>query len=52
MKHLHLKNLVFIFLITFISINCSGHCDDEDLRRDQKQSVVVKHTDTLNVIKD
>jgi hypothetical protein len=52
MKHLNLKNLAFILLITFISINCSGHCDDEDLTRDQKQTVVVKHTDTLDVIKD
>lgn len=52
MKHLNLKNLTFIVLITYISINCSGHCDDEDLRRDKKQTVVIKQTDSLKVIND
>ncbi|WP_264537311.1 hypothetical protein [Flavobacterium sp. N1736] len=52
MKHLNLKTLAFILLITFISIKCSDHCDDEDLRRDQKQTLVVQQTDTLQVIND
>ena len=55
MKHLNLKLIFFIFAILFVSINCSGYCDDEDLRRDQnenknkKEAAVIKHQDSLNM---
>lgn len=51
MKHLNLKLIFFIISVWFVSINCSGHCDDEDLRRDQnkKEAAVIKHQDSLNL---
>ena len=53
MKHLNLILIFFIIAISFTSINCSGYCDDEDLRRDQnenkKEAAVIKHQDSLNM---
>ena len=51
MKHLNLKLIFFILVSCIIGISCSGHCDDEDLTRKEKEAnmAALKPTDSLEV---
>ncbi|MDW8850463.1 hypothetical protein SD960_10200 [Flavobacterium sp. MMLR14_040] len=51
MKHLNLKLIFFILVICVAGISCSGHCDDEDLVRREKEAnmAAIKQTDSLEV---
>lgn len=51
MKYLNLKLIFLILISCIVGISCSGHCDDEDLTRKEKEAnmAAVKHTDSLKV---
>lgn len=51
MKHLNLKLIFLIFISCTIGISCSGHCDDEDLTRKEKENNIaaIHPTDSLKV---
>jgi hypothetical protein len=38
--------ILFLFLLSFLSINC-GNCDDENYRTENKENLNIKKTDSL-----
>lgn len=49
MKHLNSKIVLFVIIVAILSIKCSDHCDDEDLRRDKELTIVTKHKDSIEI---
>lgn len=48
MKKLNLKVIFILFLLAFLNINCSPHCDDEDYTREQNEAV-IHYKDSLAI---
>lgn len=51
MKKTYLTIILIIAFISFISSNCSPHCDDEDYTRDQKEAV-LSQKDSVKILID
>jgi Ca2+/Na+ antiporter len=48
MRRPKLTIILFLFVLSFVSLNCE-HCDDEDYTREKQENLNIKKTDTLTL---